>query len=113
MTVTSYLPSQKKIPASALSYTRVAQQPQQDDEPLSPPSQNRSSSGFPLSFLLFFLTVVCCLAWMGGLVQLPFGGGDVVASDKFVFLKMTAEKEPLQCSSLPVVYRWVGRLTDG
>ena len=34
--------------------------------------RRRTESGRVLSALLVLLGLVCCLAWMGGLVQLPF-----------------------------------------
>ena len=34
--------------------------------------RRRTESGRVLSALLALLGLVCCLAWMGGLVQLPF-----------------------------------------
>ena len=35
-------------------------------------TRNVGDSGRVLSALLVLLGVVCCLAWMGGLIQLPF-----------------------------------------
>ena len=50
-----------------LAYIAV---PPQDDVVVGNP--RRTESGRVLSALLVLLGLVCCLAWMGGLVQLPF-----------------------------------------
>ena len=50
-----------------LAYIAV---PPQDDVLVG--DRRRAESGRVLSVLLVLLGVVCCLAWMGGLVQLPF-----------------------------------------
>ena len=59
-------------PASATEKGRLAYiaVPPQDDVLVV--DRRRTESGRVLSALLVLLGLVCCLAWMGGLVQLPF-----------------------------------------
>ena len=57
------------IEKGRLAYIAV---PPQDDVLVGDRDPRRTESGRVLSALLVLLGVVCCLAWMGGLVQLPF-----------------------------------------
>ena len=52
-----------------LAYIAV---PPQDAVLVGDRDPRRTESGRVLSALLVLLGLVCCLAWMGGLVQLPF-----------------------------------------
>ena len=61
-------------PASAMEKGRLAYiaVPPPDGDLVGDRDPRRTESGRVLSALLVLLGLVCCLAWMGGLVQLPF-----------------------------------------
>ncbi len=69
------------------------------------------SGGAPLSLLLLLLAVVACLAWMAGLFQLRQSDQSLSLhpADSLVTLTKAiknSSEPPLQCSSVPVVYRF-------